>query len=236
MNKYILFLLLFVSIFSCSSDETLQITIEEEEQPEEIQRFSFLALGDSYTIGQGVTESESWPFQLQNVLTSETQQIEEVKVIAQTGWTTSNLLSAIETQDPGNYDIVSLLIGVNNQFQRIDFTVFESEFNLLLNKAISLANGNKKKVFVVSIPDYGVTPFGSNNSDVIAEEIDIYNTYIQQQCEAQEIPFIDVTSISRNLGDSEGALATDNLHPSANQYRLWVEEILPVVQGILVMN
>ncbi len=226
-------MLLFVLIFSCSSDETFQITIEEEEQPEEIQRFSFLALGDSYTIGQGVTESESWPFQLQNVLTSETQQIKEVKVIAQTGWTTSNLLSAIETQDPGNYDIVSLLIGVNNQFQRIDFTVFESEFNLLLNKAISLANGNKKKVFVVSIPDYGVTPFGSNNSDVIAEEIDMYNTYIQQQCEAQEIPFIDITSISRNLGASVGALATDNLHPSANQYRLWVEEILPVVQGIL---
>ncbi|WP_299608927.1 SGNH/GDSL hydrolase family protein [uncultured Aquimarina sp.] len=233
MNKNILSLLLFVLIFSCSSDETFQITIEEEEQPEEIQRFSFLALGDSYTIGQGVTESESWPFQLQNVLTSETQQIKEVKVIAQTGWTTSNLLSAIETQDPGNYDIVSLLIGVNNQFQRIDFTVFESEFNLLLNKAISLANGNKKKVFVVSIPDYGVTPFGSNNSDVIAEEIDMYNTYIQQQCEAQEIPFIDITSISRNLGASVGALATDNLHPSANQYRLWVEEILPVVQGIL---
>ena len=88
----------------------------------------------------------------------------------------------------------------------------------------------------MSIPDYGVTPFGSNNSDVIAEEIDIYNTYIQQQCEAQEIPFIDVTTISRNLGASVGALATDNLHPSANQYRLWVEEILPVVQGILVMN
>ncbi|WP_343910727.1 SGNH/GDSL hydrolase family protein [Aquimarina litoralis] len=233
MNKYILFLLLFVIVFSCSSDETLQMAVEEEEQPEEIQKFSFLALGDSYTIGQGVTESESWPFQLQNILTSEAQQIEEVRVIAQTGWTTCNLLSAIETQDPENYDIVSLLIGVNNQFQRIDFTVFESEFNLLLNKAISLANGNKKKVFVVSIPDYGVTPFGSNNSDVIAEEIDMYNTYIQQQCEAQEIPFIDVTTISRNLGDSEGALAPDNLHPSANQYRLWVEEILPIVQGIL---
>lgn len=239
MNKNICLsiILLFVLVFSCSSEENVQIPFEDEEdQPEEIQKFSFLALGDSYTIGQGVDESESWPFQLQNIFTAEARQIEKVKVIAQTGWTTRNLLSAIETQDPENYDIVSLLIGVNNQFQGIDFSIFESEFNLLLDKAISFANGNKNKVFVVSIPDYGVTPFGSNNSDVIAEEINKYNTYIQQQCEDEEIPFIDVTTISRNLGASEGALATDNLHPSANQYRLWVEEMFPVVRGILEMN
>ncbi|MBW1293959.1 SGNH/GDSL hydrolase family protein [Aquimarina litoralis] len=236
MNKniYSSILLLFILVFGCSSDESIQNPVQQEEdQIEEIQKFSFLALGDSYTIGQGVTESESWPFQLQNAFASNTQKIETVKVIAQTGWTTGNLISAIDTQNPENYDIVSLLIGVNNQFQGADFTIFQSEFNFLLDKAISLAGNNKNRVFVVSIPDYGVTPFGSNNSEVIASEIDMYNAYIKQQCEAQSIPFIDVTSISRNLGNSEGALATDNLHPSANQYSLWVEAILPVVKEIL---
>jgi len=226
--------ILFILIFGCSSDNTFPLEIdEEEEQTEETKTFSFLALGDSYTIGQGVTEDESWPFQLKDAFATPTKKIEQLTVIARTGWTTSSLITAIEENEPQNHDLVSLLIGVNNQFQRGDFTVFRTEFDLLLDKAISLANNQIDNVIVVSIPDYGVTPFGTNNSETIASEIDTYNAYIKQKCTEAEIIFIDVTSISRDLGDSEGSLATDNLHPSGYQYGLWVEKILPIVKEIL---
>lgn len=226
--------ILFVLIFGCSSDNTFPLEIdEEEEQTEETKTFSFLALADSYTIGQGVTEDESWPFQLKDAFATPTKKIEQLTVIARTGWTTSSLITAIEENEPQNHDVVSLLIGVNNQFQRGDFTVFRTEFNFLLNKAISLASNKRDNVIVVSIPDYGVTPFGTNNSETIASEIDVYNDYIKQKCTEAEIIFIDVTSISRDLGDSEGSLATDNLHPSGYQYGLWVEKILPIVKEIL---
>ncbi|MHA7059300.1 SGNH/GDSL hydrolase family protein [Aquimarina sp. M1] len=226
-------LLLFILIFGCSSDDNTLLMIEEEEETEEIKKFSFLALGDSYTIGQGVSENERWPFQLKDAFGGHTKKIEQLSIIAQTGWTTRDLISGIEETDPENHDLVSLLIGVNNQFQRGDFITFQSEFNVLLSKAISLANDQKDHIIVVSIPDYGVTPFGSNNSEVIASEIDMYNSYIQQTCDELEIVFIDVTTISRDLGDSEGALATDNLHPSGYQYSLWVEKIVPVARELL---
>ncbi|WP_378180368.1 SGNH/GDSL hydrolase family protein [Aquimarina sp. SS2-1] len=231
-NAYSILLLLFIVVFACASDDNLVLE-NEEEQMEETKTFSFLALGDSYTIGQGVTEAESWPFQLKDAFASPTKKIEELTLIAKTGWTTGNLIEAIEETNPENHDLVSLLIGVNNQYQRGNFITFQSEFDFLLNKAISLANDKKDQVIVVSIPDYGVTPFGSSNSEVIATEIDNYNAYIKQKCTELQVVFINVTTISRDLGDSEGALATDNLHPSAYQYSLWVEKILAVAREIL---
>ena len=132
----------------------------------------------------------------------------------------------------GSYNLVSLLIGVNNQYQKQSFSIFESEFDELLEQSIEIA-GDAKRVFVVSIPDYGVTPFGSSNSEVIGQEIDMYNDYIAAKCEAQNIPFIDITGISRTLADSPGSLAADNLHPSGSQYALWTNEILPVVIDLL---
>ncbi|MFD2563618.1 SGNH/GDSL hydrolase family protein [Aquimarina rubra] len=231
-NIYYVLFILFIVVFACASDDNLVLE-NEEEQTEETKTFSFLALGDSYTIGQGVTEEESWPFQLKDAFASPTKKIEELTIIAKTGWTTGNLIGAIAETNPENHDLVSLLIGVNNQYQRGDFMTFQSEFDFLLNKAISLANGKKDHVIVVSIPDYGVTPFGSTNSEVIATEIDNYNAYIQQKCTELQVVFINVTTISRDLGDSEGALATDNLHPSAYQYSLWVEKILAVAREIL---
>ncbi|WP_299213100.1 SGNH/GDSL hydrolase family protein [uncultured Aquimarina sp.] len=226
--------ILFILIFGCASDDNLPLeTQEEDEQTEETKIFSFLALGDSYTIGQGVSEDESWPFQLKDAFATPTKKIEQLTVIARTGWTTRNLITAIEESNPQNHDLVSLLIGVNNQFQQRNFTEFQLEFNILLEKAISLATNKKDNVIVVSIPDYGVTPFGTSNSETIASEIDAYNAYIKQKCIETEIVFIDVTTISRDLGNSEGSLATDNLHPSRYQYSLWVERILPVVKEIL---
>ena len=113
-------------------------------------------------------------------------------------------------------------IGVNNQFQNLPFDQFKSELNELLNTAIGIA-GNKEQVFVLSIPDYGVTPFGSNNSEVIAKEIDNYNNYILQLCNQRGIVYFDVTTISRTLGDNPVALASDGLHPSGYQYSQWID-------------
>ena len=192
----------------------------------------YLALGDSYTIGQSVATSQRWPNQLVSSLESAGFRVNELRIIAQTGWTTTDLLRAIEAADLNQYNLVSLLIGVNNQYQGKPFTLFETEFELLLNKAISLAGG-PENVFIVSIPDYGVTPFGSANSSNIAMEIDEYNAHMEEVCQALEIPFINVTSISRLMGAQEGALAQDNLHPSGEQYSRWVGTIYPVVRDIL---
>jgi lysophospholipase L1-like esterase len=192
----------------------------------------YLALGDSYTIGQGVSESERWPNQLGEELEDNDYKMLDINIIAQTGWTTGNLLDAIENADLTEYDLVSLLIGVNNQYQNQNFSIFEAEFDSLLNICRTVVD-QADRVFVVSIPDYGVTPFGSSNSEQIAEDIDMYNAYISEKCNEQNIPFINITEISRMLGDSEGALAPDNLHPSGSQYRAWVQEILPVVLNML---
>jgi lysophospholipase L1-like esterase len=194
----------------------------------------YLALGDSYTIGQGVSESERWPVQLSQRIEQETTLSVEVEIIAETGWTTSNLLSAINSYDinTGDYNLVSLLIGVNNQYQGKPFSLYETEFDSLLQTAIDIA-GPDGSVFVVSIPDYGVTPFGSSNSEKIAREIDQYNEYAKSVCNEAAIPFIDITSISRELGSSSGALASDNLHPSGYQYSLWTDRILPKVLGVI---
>jgi len=192
---------------------------------------SYLALGDSYTIGQSVPQSESFPFQLQDTLQGLNLNVDSTKVIARTGWTTSNLLSAIVAESPGDYDVVSLLIGVNNQFQNQSYFKFQAEFDSLLAISINIAGGIDN-VFVVSIPDYGVTPFGASNADDIAEALDNYNAFMKGQCDAIGIPFIDITTISRELGDSDGALAPDDLHPSGFQYSLWVEAMLEVVVPI----
>ncbi|GAA4272216.1 SGNH/GDSL hydrolase family protein [Aquimarina gracilis] len=233
-QKVFIFLSVILVLFCCcsSNDESPVQKPEGEQENEQVKNFSFLALGDSYTIGQGVEQDQSWPFQLKSSTQASKKRIETLTVIARTGWTTGNLLNAIDEQSPSNHDLVSLLIGVNNQYQRGSFSKFQEEFNTLLDIAIDLAQSNKK-VMVISIPDYGVTPFGASNSQTIAEELDTYNAYIKQQCVATEVVFVDVTTISRNLGASENALASDNLHPSGYQYNLWVEKMLPVVEEIL---
>lgn len=226
IQKNSLFILLLSFSISCSpSDDTPVMA-----PPDTLNPIRYIALGDSYTIGQGVEESDRWPNQLVDELESNSINVEKSEIIAQTGWRTSNLINAIEDSKPQHYNLVSLLIGVNNQFNNQDFDVFKAEFNILLQSAISIAGG-EDRVFVVSIPDYGVTPFGQSfrNPEVIAEELDMYNAYMNERCQQLNIPFINITEISRSLGDSEGALATDNLHPSGMQYALWVDKILPVV-------
>lgn len=227
-----------ISLVSCSTQEAPapeNISVKEEVIPNPQDTvesvYSYLALGDSYTIGQGILADQNWPNQLIRELEGIGQVNNGANIIAQTGWTTADLLDAINEQKPVKHDLVSLQIGVNNQFQNTSFSQFKDEFDNLLTIAIGLSND--KKIMVVSIPDYSVTPFVSVDTDQIAEEIDKYNNFIQQACDELEVEFVNVTTISRNLGASSGALTTDRLHPSATQYGSWIEEILPIALGLL---
>jgi acyl-CoA thioesterase I len=221
-----------VGCIALSCNRKADIMTAVDPSPLDSTKYSFLALGDSYTIGQGVPQEESWPLQLQKRLLENDIAIDTLTVIAKTGWTTVNLLNKIGEQQPEVHDLVSLLIGVNDQYQSRPFEDFQIGFDTLLQTAIRLA-GSKSNVMVLSIPDYGVTPFGQPNSETIAEELDNYNNYMAQECGHLAIPFINITQISRELGSTNNALASDHLHPSGTQYGKWVEEILPIAIGIL---
>lgn len=192
---------------------------------------SYLALGDSYTIGESVAEDDRWPVQLSDSLANRGFEVQSPRIIAKTGWTTGDLLDAINEADPKtNYDLVSLLIGVNNQYQGSDFSRFETEFEELLKQAISFANGKAENVFVVSIPDYGVTPFGQEkNPPKIAKELHRYNEMAQMTSKKYEVSFINITPISENAIDDSTLTASDGLHPSGTMYQQWVSKMLPSI-------
>lgn len=186
----------------------------------------YLALGDSYTKGQSVPTASNFPNQLSDSLTQRGKVISKTSIIAETGWTTSNLKSAIAAAFiPNDYDVVSLLIGVNNFYQNKDTNLYIQEFEELLNSAIVFAGGDSKKVFVVSIPDYGYSSFGQGSDpQKITEQTDQYNRIAASICAKYSVQFIDITPISRNNDPS--LIAADGLHPSAKQYSLWVERII----------
>ncbi len=226
---FIIATLLLVFVISCKDKNEDPIS-----NPVEVDDglFHFLALGDSYTIGQGVEVAGRWPVQLMERLKGKGYEMGDLRIIAQTGWTGSDLLNELNGMELEKYDLLSLLIGVNNQFKNQPFSYFQFEFEELLTKAFT-ATTSDNRIFVVSIPDYGVTPFAGVNGEFIAEEIDMYNAYIKNECEARNIPFVDVTEISRTLGNSPDVLVADNLHPSTVQYAAWVEEMLFVVTELL---
>jgi len=195
----------------------------------------YLALGDSYTVGQSVATSKSFPAQLRDCL-KETPDLElNLEIIAATGWTTSDLIDALEKgSERTNYDLVTLLIGVNNQYQGKPFSLFENEFNNLLERAIKLANNDTNKVIVISIPDYAYTPFGQNgNPQKISKEIDEYNNYAKVTAGTMGVSFINITEITREgLKDPE-LVANDDLHPSGKAYGKFVEKICPQASVII---
>lgn len=196
----------------------------------------FLALGDSYTYGQGVSQQERWPEQFAIELTKLNFQVDEVRLIAQTGWTTTALQQAINLQMPlEGYNLVSLLIGVNNQFFGGSIQTYSIQFQALLEQAISLAGGKPERVFVLSIPDYAYTPFGNGNPDISAE-IDAFNDANRTITAQYQVRYVDITPISRLGLQQPELVANDNLHPSALMYRLWVEEILQYVEEELNVN
>ncbi len=208
-----------------------------EETTTSSQNIKYLALGDSYTIGESVCESCRFPEQLKDGLKNKfSNHNYSLDIIARTGWTTTNLIEAIDQQKPNsNYDLVTLLIGVNNQYQKINFSVYEKEFPELINKSITFAKGDKRKLIVVSIPDYAYTPFGQNtaNPTTISTQIDQYNNFAKKYCEDNSIVFIDITDITRNGLNNPKLVANDGLHPSEIAYALFIERLLPKTIAIL---
>ncbi|MCO4805601.1 MAG: SGNH/GDSL hydrolase family protein [Flavobacteriales bacterium] len=190
------------------------------------KHLNYLALGDSYTIGESVYGVQRWPIQLATTL-SDSNRYFETTAVARTGWRTDDLMLGIRQSNlPKEFDLVSLLIGVNNQFQKKSFEQYDQEFPQLLATAIEYARGDTGKVFVVSIPDYYYTPFGqANGSFKISDELNAYNTFAEKTCHEWGIPFINITPISMNGLTNPELVAEDGLHPSAEQYRLWVELI-----------
>lgn len=224
----ILAIITVVLFASCSVNEPVKTTTSGK-------TIKYLALGDSYTIGESVCQTCRFPIQLQTELKNilSTNDLVVTNIIAQTGWTTTNLKSAISSQNPStDYDLVTLLIGVNNQYQNKPFSIYEQEFPELVNIAISKAKGIKANVIVVSIPDYAYTPFGNGNT-TISTQIDAYNAFAENYCSQNNITFINITDITRQGLAQPNLVANDGLHPSEIAYSKFVERIFPKAKVIL---
>ena len=195
----------------------------------------YLALGDSYTIGEGVAAEGSWPQQLAAALRELGVALEAPQVIATTGWTTDELAEAIDAAAPqGTYALVSLLIGVNNQYRGRPLAEYRQQFEQLLQRAIALAGENAGRVLVLSIPDWGVTPFAADrDAALIAAEIDAFNAAAQACCGDYGVAFVDITPLSRERGAEASMLVDDQLHPSAAMYQLWTQQALPAAAALL---
>jgi lysophospholipase L1-like esterase len=189
-----------------------------------------LALGDSYTIGEGVAPADRWPARLAMRLRQAGIAVDEPEIIARTGWTTDELAEGIaRAKVSGPYDLVSLLIGVNNQYRRRDLEEYRLQFASLLTRAIAFAAGSPRHVLVLSIPDWGATPFAATRDPTrIAREIDAFNAVNRAETEAAAAHYVDITPCSRLLGPQPGMLAADGLHPSGTMYAAWVDLVLPV--------
>lgn len=194
---------------------------------------SYLALGDSYTIGQSVKADERYPVQVIHRLNADHDIWDEPEIIATTGWTTADLLDALHTHPPlsSRYDFVTLLIGVNNQFQQRSQTEYKEEFTALLRQAISLAGNIPKHVAVLSIPDYSITPFAQGaNSTLIASQIDSFNRINRQVSMDLNVNYVDITGESRKAADHPWLIADDGLHFSGKEYAIWAGLLEPVMQ------
>ncbi len=203
--------------------------ITDNTQPQK----KYLALGDSYTIGESVNENERFPVQLVNRLRGDSINIKDPVIIATTGWTTDELMAAINERNvKDTFDVVTLLIGVNNQYRGRGAENYRGELKELLDIAVNYAGGKKENVFVLSIPDWGVTPFAEGRDrKKIAEEINIYNGVKKEECDKAGIKYFDITEISRM---SDPVLtASDGLHPSGKMYGMWVDKIFNEIKNVL---
>lgn len=201
----------------------------------------FLALGDSYTIGEGVAPEGRWPVQLAARLRERGIAIGEPRIIATTGWTTDELdagIDAAATREPipADHALVSLLIGVNNQYRGRPLAEYEAQFSALLERAVGFAGGDPARVLVVAIPDWGVTPFAiqsGRDRAKIAAQLDAFNAAARRIAEARGARFVDIAPVSRERGGEAAMLAEDGLHPSAALYALWAEAALPAAEALL---
>ena len=230
MPAFLRWSLLFLLV-ACGNEPVI-----EPPAPETAPPVTYLALGDSYTIGEGVQETDRWPMQFRQRLNNDSINCQEPRILARTGWTTADLLAAIDrtTDFDSTYDLVSLLIGVNNQFQRLPMEQYRRELPQLLDICLAKSGQQPDRVFMLSIPDYGVTPFGQGRDQLtIARELDAYNAFADSLCQSLGITFFDITEQSRAAGADPEFLARDRLHPSGKMYAAWVDIFYAGIRGRL---
>ena len=198
----------------------------------------YLALGDSYTIGEGVADHERWPDQLVQLLRERDVNVEDPDIIARTAWTTDELSDAIASDKPrGKYDLVTLLVGVNDQYRSRPVQSFAAEFELLLRRAKGFAGRRASRVIAISIPDWGATPFAEGRDRArIARDVDAYNTRAGELATAVGTRWVDITEITRRMQNSPALAAADGLHPSGAMYRQWAELLMPVALAALTLR
>jgi lysophospholipase L1-like esterase len=226
-------LILAFTLLSCKS-RIMNDTITKETASAstgQSTKLTYLALGDSYTIGESVAAVGSFPYQLAAQLNKNGYKTGEPTIIARTGWTTDELIQAINANPlTQKFDIVTLLIGVNNQYRHYDINTYRTEFVQLLNTAVTYANGNKKHVFVISIPDWGATPFAAGQDRAqIAMEIDQYNAINLDEAANAGVNYTDITPSTRQVTHNSSLYAADGLHPSPKLYNIWLQKLLPTV-------
>ena len=250
MKLKIFFLLLF--ILSCKAEsgtepmgqadpinhkDTVKVPdpLEPTGTMKNIIPFTYLALGDSYTIGESVSENERYPTQFADSVRHLQYKIENPLIIARTGWTTDELNKGIDAVSPkGKYDLVTLLNGVNNQYRGRDPAEYRTQFAQLLKRSINFAALGNKGVIVISIPDWGVTPFAEDREqELISKEIDSFNRINKEESEKESVYYFDITGISRQVKSKPELVAKDGLHPSGKMYELWVKLFFDIAFNIL---
>ncbi len=225
MRRPLLFVF-FISLFACSKNEAQVINDSTQLHPLKLR---YLALGDSYTIGTAIGPEKAYPQIFADSVRQEASLDSFfVQVIAQNGWTTADLKNGITTTQPdSSFNLVTILIGVNNQYQRRSITEYENEFSQLLQDAIAFADGDSSRVLVLSIPDWGVSPAGAGNRALIAEEIDNFNAAQKQIALTEGVRFVDITTLSRSALSDPSLIASDGLHFSAKMQQQWLDLLYP---------
>lgn len=226
--------------FSCQSNELDQELDERENEPQ-TSGSTYLALGDSYTIGQGIAAEGRWPVHLASLLVSLKKiNVGDPRIIARTGWTTGDLLAHLKTQNlPNDFGLVSLQIGVNNQYRgyisgTFNLEPFRTEFKTLLATSIQFAQKNPKNVVVLTIPDWGATPYGNGqNRALISEQIKQYNAVILAEATSAGVAVVDVYDLSLKVSQNAALVASDGLHYSSQMHLEWAQRVLPVAATIL---
>lgn len=224
-----------LSLMSCNKDESNYEAPPIMTTQSSNKTFTWLALGDSYTIGEGVLETERFPYLTSLLLKDKNIVVKEIRYIAKTGWSTLALQSAIKNAEPlGTYDIVTLLIGVNDQYQHLDTGAYRTRFTQLLNKSVELTGNSLNRVFVLSIPDYSATPFVSaSNKQRVSEEISWFNAINKEITLKKGIAYIDITDLSKAAANDATLLANDRLHYSAKAHKQWADMLLPSMLAAL---